>query len=72
MYTQAIDQIEYVYQKYIEGIVFVSIWKDNHTLECFGRYQWGNELITTTRHSDDYSALKEAAEDIRYRLEWGE
>ncbi|KAA3642055.1 MAG: hypothetical protein DWQ07_26020 [Chloroflexi bacterium] len=72
MYTQTIDQIEYVYQKYIEGMVFVSIWKDNHTLEYFGRYQWGDELITTSRHLDDYSALKEAAEDIRYRLEWGE
>ncbi|NOH14310.1 MAG: hypothetical protein HND51_21925 [Chloroflexi bacterium] len=66
-----LDQLEYVYQEYVESVM-VSIWKDNHTLEYFGRYQWGDELITTSRHLDDYSALHEAAESIRYRLEWGE
>lgn len=72
MYQEMIDQPMYVYQKYIEGIIFVCIWKDIDTLEYFGRYQWGDELIITSRHCDDYSALKEAASEIRNRLGRGE
>ena len=69
MYLEVLDRIEYIYQKCIEGVM-VSIWKDIDTLEYFGRYEWEDELICTSRHCDDYSALREAAGNIRYRLEW--